>query len=95
MRCGDTLEDVGFLAMDLDFHDEKELSKVFVKIYKEVSEDQELDELLNFYKCYRAYVRGKVFGFQASNESDIGKKREFEELSEKYYNLAYEYAENF
>lgn len=94
LRYGDTLEDVGFMAMDLDFHNEEILSNEFVKRYKEVSEDTELDKLLNFYKCYRAYVRGKVFGFEASNEKKLDKKNKLQELSEKYYRLAYKYGKN-
>ncbi|MHA1977851.1 MAG: phosphotransferase [Candidatus Hodarchaeales archaeon] len=93
LRYGDVAEDVGFLAMDLDFWNEKELSDHFVKMYIKYSGDDLLLENLDFFKCYRAYVRGKVYGFQAVKENASEKKNELTAISEKYYNLAYEYSE--
>jgi len=63
-RYSDVAADVAFLAMDLDFRQRPDLSNFFVKKYIEYSGDQELPTLLPFYKCYRAYVRGKVVGFR-------------------------------
>lgn len=50
--------------MDLDFHNRKDLSEYFVERYVEYSKDDELRKLLNFYKCYRAFVRGKIACFR-------------------------------
>jgi aminoglycoside phosphotransferase family enzyme len=63
-RYSDVAADVAFLAMDLDFRQRPDLSNFFAKKYIEYSGDQELPTLLPFYKCYRAYVRGKVVGFR-------------------------------
>lgn len=60
LRCTDIAADVAFLAMDLDFHGRKDLSSFFINRYMASSGDDELLEVLNFYKCYRAYVRGKI-----------------------------------
>jgi aminoglycoside phosphotransferase family enzyme len=49
--------------MDLDRFGHADLSQVFVNAYVRFSRDEELPQLLNFYKCYRAYVRGKVTSF--------------------------------
>ncbi len=63
-RYGDVASEVAFLAMDLDHYGERTLSRHFVDAYVTQSRDEELLELLDFYKCYRAYVRGKVEGFK-------------------------------
>jgi len=53
-----------------------------------------LMELLPFYKCYRAYVRGKVVGFKLSdpNVADEEKKAAMKE-AKAYFKLAAAYAE--
>lgn len=63
-RYCDVASEVAFLAMDLDHYERAELSRSFVTAYVDSSQDKELLELLNFYKCYRAYVRGKVESFK-------------------------------
>jgi len=63
-RYCDVASEVAFLAMDLDRYQRTDLSKHFVNTYVELSQDGELLSLLNFYKCYRAYVRGKVESFK-------------------------------
>ncbi len=63
-RYGDIASEVAFLAMDLDYHGHPDLSRCFVDAYVEMSGDKELLKLLPFYKCYRAYVRGKVESFK-------------------------------
>jgi aminoglycoside phosphotransferase family enzyme len=93
LRFGDVAEDVGFLTMDLDFWGEKKLSDHFLESYINFSKDDLLEDHIKFFKCYRAYVCGKINGFQADLEQDEEKKSEFFNISEKYYNLAYKYAE--
>ena len=63
-RYCDVASEVAFLAMDLDHYGRADLSRSFVNAYISRSRDKELRELLNFYKCYRAYVRGKVESFK-------------------------------
>lgn len=63
-RYCDVASEIAFLAMDIDFHRHTELSDHFVNEYMRISGDHELLRLLNFYKCYRAYVRGKVESFE-------------------------------
>ena len=63
-RYCDVASEVAFLAMDLDNYGQKALSGNFVQAYVTQSRDRELMALLDFYKCYRAYVRGKVNGFK-------------------------------
>ncbi len=92
-RYSDVASDVAFLAMDLDFKERTDLSNFFVKKYVEYSGDQELTKLLPFYKCYRAYVRGKVTSFKLKDPS-IGSEEKSAAMKEAkaYFKLATTYA---
>jgi hypothetical protein len=92
-RYSDVASDVAFLAMDLDFKERTDLSNFFVRRYIEYSEDQELTELLPFYKCYRAYVRGKVASFKLKDPNVGGEeKRAAMKEAKAYFKLATTYA---
>lgn len=60
LRCGDVAADVAFLAMDLDLHGLVPLSEYFIERFILCSGDTGLLDVLDFYKCYRACVRGKI-----------------------------------
>jgi len=91
-RYIDVASEVAFLAMDLDFHGRPDLSKHFVDAYVKASGDEELPTLLDFYKCYRAYVRGKVEGFKLDDPhiSDEEKTRTLA-IARRYFELAESY----
>lgn len=95
LRYGDLAEDVGFLAMDLDYWGEQNLSNIFVDSYIKYSGDELLEENIDFFKCYRAYVRGKVYGFQASNETNEIERKNQIEVSNRYFDLAKSYIPRF
>jgi aminoglycoside phosphotransferase family enzyme len=63
-RYSDVASEIAFLAMDLDRYQQAGLSRHLVNTYVGLSHDEELLKLLSFYKCYRAYVRGKVESFK-------------------------------
>jgi aminoglycoside phosphotransferase family enzyme/nucleoside-triphosphatase THEP1 len=94
-RYGDVASEVAFLAMDLDHYGRPDLSKDFVTAYVAGSRDGELERLLNFYKCYRAYVRGKVSSFQYDDpylsarekKKALAAARSYFELAESYINI--------
>jgi aminoglycoside phosphotransferase family enzyme len=92
LRYIDVTADVAFLAMDLDHYGRADLSQVFINAYVEKSGDKELMKLLNFYKCYRAYVRGKVGCFQYDDPyiSDEEKARVLAN-TKSYFDLAESY----
>jgi hypothetical protein len=49
--------------------------------------------MLDFYKCYRAYVRGKIACFTSTDPAlDGASKRAQRNLARRYFGLAYEYA---
>jgi uncharacterized protein len=79
--------------MDLDFRGYREFSREFVKAYLKYSGDRDLMQLLPFYQCYYAYVRGKVIGFRL-NDPDISaaEKKSARLTARKYLYLAAKYA---
>lgn len=95
-RFSDVASDIGFLAMDLDFLNHPYLSSYLMRQYVKKSNDDGVLDVLNFYKCYRAYVRGKVIGFQL-DDPDTGEeeKQEIREIVRRYYDLASYYAHLF
>jgi hypothetical protein len=93
LRCGDIAVDIAFLAMDLDFNERQDLSTHFIDRYVEASGDTELLDVLDFYKCYRAYVRGKIACFTSTDPAlDATAQRAQRNLARRYFGLAYEYA---
>ena len=92
-RFCDVASDIAFLAMDLDFKNRSDLSSFFVERYVKYSGDRELEKLLLFYKCYRAYVRGKVVSFRL-NDPSVGKeeKNAAKKEAKAYFELATGYA---
>ncbi len=91
-RYCDVASEVAFLAMDLDHYGRADLSRSFVNAYISRSRDKELRELLNFYKCYRAYVRGKVESFKL-DDPHISEEEKIRVLAiaRKYFELAESY----
>jgi aminoglycoside phosphotransferase family enzyme/predicted kinase len=59
-RYIDVASEVAFLVMDLERLGFPTYAQAFVRAYVEASGDVTLYRLLDFYCCYRAYVRGKV-----------------------------------
>lgn len=93
-RFSDTISDAAFLAMDLDYHNRHDLARVFEEAYIAASGDAEGVRLLAFYKCYRAYVRGKVAGFKFC-EPEVGAQEAQEAYfdSLRHFHLAALYAQ--
>jgi aminoglycoside phosphotransferase family enzyme/predicted kinase len=91
-RYCDVASEVAFLAMDLDHYGRADLDRRFVKEYIARSGDTDIPKLLNFYKCYRAYVRGKVASFKLDDplvsEDD---RKESLAVARGYFDLASAY----
>ena len=68
-RCADVAAEVAFLVMDLEHYGRADLSTAFAHEYVRASGDEELFRLLDFYACYRAYVRGKVRSLRLAQTS--------------------------
>lgn len=93
-RYTDVAADIAFLAMDLDYHGRQDLGEHLIRAFIGESGDHELMEVLDFYKCYRAYVRGKVESFRL-DDPNIPEKQRAEALkrAQKYFDLAHYYAQ--
>jgi len=93
-RYRDVASEVAFLAMDLDRYGRADLSQGFVNAYVDRSQDKELLEPLNFYKCYFAYVRGKVESFKL-DDPYISEEEKTKTLAvaRRYFDLAESYVE--
>lgn len=92
-RYSDAAADVAFLAMDLDYRGYPDHSRAFVEAYVRHSADGGLRELLPFYECYYAYVRGKVIGFRLDDPAISGPDKETARLgAANYFELAAKYA---
>ena len=93
-RCADVAAEVAFLAMDLDHHGRADLAGAFVEAYVRASGDADLPRLLDFYACYRAYVRGKVLGLRLRQDSLARNDAcQVAEEAGAYFELARAYAE--
>ena len=89
-RCADVAAEVAFLAMDLEHFGRADLASAFVDAYVRASNDVDLLRLLEFYKCYRACVRGKVLRFRLSEPGlDAATSARLASDARAYFNLAY------
>ena len=92
-RCIDVACDIAFLAMDLDFNGRPDLARHIVERFALLLDDHGLRSLMDFYKCYRACVRGKVESLHACAESVTeGEKQSSLQLARRYFQLALQYA---
>jgi len=92
-RCCDVASEVAFLAMDLDSLGRPDLGYHFTERYQAQANDTHLFRLLPFYRCYRAYVRGKVLSFRLDEpEFSAADKRRAAERAAGYFELARRYA---
>lgn len=92
-RFIDVANDVAFLAMDLDFWKRRDLAVAFTRRIAEALEDPELLALVDFYKCYRAYVRGKVFSIKSLEPEVPAAERETSrQNARRFFQLALSYA---
>ncbi|HDZ24508.1 MAG TPA: hypothetical protein ENH70_08235 [Desulfobacteraceae bacterium] len=93
-RYSDTIADIAFLLMDLEYHEGYGEARTLWNSYKTLAkeEGEGIDDLVIFYKVYRAFVRGKVNSFQLDDMS-IGEeeKEKAIETASRYFELAYSY----
>jgi hypothetical protein len=91
-RYSDVASEIAFLAMDIDHYGRADLSRRFVSAYLAESLDEELAELIDFYRCYRAYVRGKVESFKLDDPHITNSDKEkSKQVADSYFDLASSY----
>jgi len=93
-RYSDTASDIAFLLMDLEFNGGQMLSEQLCKYYLTYVDEKDdlIHSLINFYKVYRAYVRGKVTSFMLNDSAVIEEKRiQAKNTAQQYFALAHSY----
>jgi aminoglycoside phosphotransferase family enzyme/predicted kinase len=89
----DVAAEIAFLAMDLLFYKQERLSRAFVREYIRLSGDKDIQELINFYQCYRALVQMLVEGRTlADPEVGEGRENKARGAGQKYMDLAFSFA---
>jgi aminoglycoside phosphotransferase family enzyme/predicted kinase len=63
-RFSDTAADLAFLLMDLEYRGRRDLAEALLRDYLAVTHDDGMLAVLDFYRVYRAFVRGKVESFR-------------------------------
>ena len=66
-RCGDAAAEIAFPAMELEAAGRADLASGLVARFAEATDDYALYGVLDFYVSYRAWVRGKVAAFVATD----------------------------
>jgi aminoglycoside phosphotransferase family enzyme/predicted kinase len=90
-RFIDIANDLAFLAMDFDFEGKPELGNLFLQNAAREFSDPGLQDVANFYKCYRAFVRGKVETIQTTSV-EASTAQEHAKRAIRYFRLALRYA---
>lgn len=93
-RCCDTAADIAFLLMDLDYHGRHDLADDVVDEYISRTGDHGIVTLIDFYKIYRAFVRGKVESLRLNDPGMNADDRSAARLKgERYFRLVRGYIE--
>jgi len=92
-RYVDVANDAAFLAMDLDYEGRADLARYFATQMASALNDEGMPRLMDFYKCYRAYVRGKVESLHSVAHAAPEEERQASaERAQRYFRLALQYA---
>src|SRR5699024_8636239 len=92
-RYGDLAADLAFFAMDLDFNGYERESRYFIERMADKLSDEDLTRIIHFYKCYRAYVKGKVKSLQSTGQ-EVPREEQTgsADLASRYFDLSLRYA---
>jgi len=91
-RYGDVCADVAFLSMDLAWHGRVDLAERLLARYARESHDFGLYAVVDFYESYRAFVRGKIASFLATDPATSHFTRErAKHEARRYFMLALAY----
>ena len=96
LRCLDTISDLAFLAMDLDFNHRPATAKRLICLYVERTDDVGALPLLDFYRCYRSMVRCKVSCIRLREAGNPSAEQALQRAAAgRYLALAHAYATAF
>ena len=93
LRTCDVASELAFLAMDLELRGAPALAAELIHAYATQAQDDELLQLLPFYQCYRAYVRGKVESLKSrESEVPVAEQERARQQARRAFRLASRYA---
>ncbi|MFH2012620.1 MAG: AAA family ATPase [Pseudomonadota bacterium] len=93
LRYIDVANDIAFLAMDLDNNGRHDLSRYFVTQMANALRDSTMSQIMDFYKCYRSTVVGKVESLRSSEPEVSEQERKIShEKARRYFCSALQYA---
>ena len=87
-RIIDVLQDIAFLFMDLEYRGRFDLTSCLSKSYFADLQKVQDEDLLRFYKVYRAVVRGKVESLTAENVTEVHGQELAKLKATNYFDLA-------
>jgi aminoglycoside phosphotransferase family enzyme/predicted kinase len=90
-RFIDIANDLAFLAMDFDFEGRRDIGQMFLRNASREFGDPALLELTDFYKCFRAFVRGKVESIEMTSTEPSATAEHWKRAT-RYFRLALRYA---
>ena len=90
-RFIDIANDLAFLAMDFDFEGRNDLGNLLLRNAAREFGDDGILKVSDFYKCYRAFVRGKVQSIQGISMKTTTPE-EHAKQAVRYFRLALRYA---
>ena len=93
LRRLDVLDEIGFFAMECDLLGAPHVGARVLEVYRDRCRDQASDDLLAFYKTYRACVRAKVAALR-SDQLEGRARDEARTDARRYLELAQRYANN-
>lgn len=92
-RVIDVACDLAFLAMDFEYHGRPGLATYLVRRFAELHQDTGMPGLMDYYKCYRAAVRGTVECLHAVDATtSADEARRTQAIARRYFQLALRYA---
>jgi aminoglycoside phosphotransferase family enzyme len=90
-RFIDIANDLAFLAMDFDFEDRSDLTNLLLRNAAHEFEDAGMPKVSDFYKCYWAFVGGKLQSIQGMSMKTTTPEEHANQAA-RYFRLALRYA---
>ncbi|MRR55067.1 MAG: kinase [Deltaproteobacteria bacterium] len=88
-RFSDTAADLAFLLMDLEYRGRRDLAEVLLQEYCKLTGDCGMTKVLDFYRVYRSFVRGKVESFRLDDPQIDERGKDFARQSaRRHFRLA-------
>ncbi|MFN3604712.1 MAG: AAA family ATPase [Leptonema sp. (in: bacteria)] len=92
-RTIDIANDIAFLCMDLDFHGYFRESQYLINLFYKKYYDFDFLFLQDFYRSYRAFVRGKIYSLKILSDSILEEEKKISiNLAKSYFRLSLQYA---